>query len=417
MPLGPFRKAAAVPNDRGTAERRDESCQSQAFTTGRTSNTSLNRSDDAIYVGESPDGQSFSIYRSEDDAEGNPLLTIKGTDQEGNQYEQQVNPLTVDLQNASYVEVMAVNAYLVDQGKLDANDLCAFERPTEDNLEKADYMKSLRQWRDTQYDVGNMVGYHKAANVCNALVNFRHEQDGTVKYIEGTAGMTKVTQVEGRLRSGIIGMSSFGAGDGFFLITAGYAADSTTENPIMEVQTTKEDGTPDTFRININDIDPKNATQLEMFALCSHADAQGISAAKRNGDSYMSLIEYARYGGYEADNINDFVVKKQDWNKIVCEAAAAEPDNRSNIAEKWTQLLQDLLETFAEKLEEKASPSATIITKPDGSRVLQIVMKIGGAESTMSIEISKPTDAKMLENAVNETETEIEIETTAVETN
>ena len=34
-----------------------------------------------------------------------------------------------------------------------------------------------------------------------------------------------------------------------------------------------------------------------------------------------------------------------------------------------------------------------IITKPDGSRVLVMTMSIGGMETTMSLEISKPTEA------------------------
>ena len=39
-----------------------------------------------------------------------------------------------------------------------------------------------------------------------------------------------------------------------------------------------------------------------------------------------------------------------------------------------------------------------IIVKPDGSRVLVVTMSIGGMETTMSMEISKPTDT------LNETE-------------
>ena len=36
--------------------------------------------------------------------------------------------------------------------------------------------------------------------------------------------------------------------------------------------------------------------------------------------------------------------------------------------------------------------SSDIIVKPDGSRVLVVTMSIGGMETTMSLEISKPTD-------------------------
>lgn len=52
-----------------------------------------------------------------------------------------------------------------------------------------------------------------------------------------------------------------------------------------------------------------------------------------------------------------------------------------------------------EKIEGKTSTE--IIVKPDGSRVLVMTMHIGGMETTMSLEISKPTD---LPNGIAEEE-------------
>lgn len=335
-------------------------------------NIALKWSDGAIFVSGTPDGQSFSIYKADDYSADNPILNIKGTDKDGNIYEQQIDPLTVDLENASYVEMMAVNAYLVDIGELDGNDFSAIERPTKDDLEKADYLNSIREWRDTQYSVGNMVGYHKAANVCNALVNLQHEQNGTVKVIEGPDGAVIVTQREGRLQSGIIGMSSFGTGDNFRFMEARYADDSTTENPIIEVRISEEFGVPTVFRVNINDIDPKNATQLEMFALCSHADAQGIYTSDRNGVAYISLIEYAGVGGYEADNITDFVGKKQDWTQIVEEALKAETDSTNNIVDVWTQMLKDLFEAFVKNMSDEIVGDGSIIDLISGEERFEI---------------------------------------------
>ena len=41
----------------------------------------------------------------------------------------------------------------------------------------------------------------------------------------------------------------------------------------------------------------------------------------------------------------------------------------------------------------EAVPVYEIIVKPDGSRVLVMTMSVGGMETTMSLEISKPTKA------------------------
>ena len=77
-------------------------------------NITLEWSDGAIFASGTPDGQSFSIYKSEGYCVEQPMLTIKGIDKDGNSYEKQIDPRTVDPENASYVEMMAVNAYRVE---------------------------------------------------------------------------------------------------------------------------------------------------------------------------------------------------------------------------------------------------------------------------------------------------------------
>ena len=57
-----------------------------------------------------------------------------------------------------------------------------------------------------------------------------------------------------------------------------------------------------------------------------------------------------------------------------------------------------------EKVDRQESETKTdIIVKPDGSRVLVVTMSIGGMETTMSLEISKPTEAPN-ENSKQDTE-------------
>ena len=335
-------------------------------------NITLEWSDGAVFASGAPDGQSFSIYKSEGYCAEQPMLTIRGIDKDGNSYEKQIDPRMVDPENASYVEMMAVNAYLVDMGELDVDDFAAFERPTEDDLEKADYLQSIREWRDTQYRVGNMVGYHKAAKVCDALLNLQHEQKGIGKVLEGPDGEIRVKQKEGRFQSGIIGLNLFGTGDNFRSLEARYADDSTVENPIIEVRISKESGEVTVFRMNINDIDPENATQLEMFALCSHADAQGISASDSKGAAYKLLMEYASACGYEEDTVVDFVGKRRNWAEIVKEAGNAKGDGTQNIADVWTEMLKELLEAFGKNLSDEATGNGAILGYLTGEERFEI---------------------------------------------
>ena len=60
-------------------------------------------------------------------------------------------------------------------------------------------------------------------------------------------------------------------------------------------------------------------------------------------------------------------------------------------------------EELKQEDKQESESKTEIIVKPDGSRVLVMTMSIGGMEITMSLEISKPTEAPN-ENAKQETD-------------
>lgn len=59
-------------------------------------------------------------------------------------------------------------------------------------------------------------------------------------------------------------------------------------------------------------------------------------------------------------------------------------------------------EELKQEDKQESDSKTEIIVKPDGSRVLVMTMSIGGMETTMSLEISKPTEAPT-ENAKQDT--------------
>ncbi len=56
---------------------------------------------------------------------------------------------------------------------------------------------------------------------------------------------------------------------------AKYAENYSEENPVIKVNVTRQ-GKTEEYHININEVNPRNATEIEMFALCSYADAKGM---------------------------------------------------------------------------------------------------------------------------------------------
>ena len=67
-------------------------------------------------------------------------------------------------------------------------------------------------------------------------------------------------------------------------------------------------------------------------------------------------------------------------------------------------------------MDKQESDSKTdIIVKPDGSRVLVVTMSIGGMKTTMSLEISKPTEAPN-ENSGHDTDNNMPSDDTRIDT-
>lgn len=99
-----------------------------------------------------------------------------------------------------------------------------------------------------------------------------------------------------------------------------YAEDYSEENPVIQVNVTKPGGKEE-YLININEVNPRFATEIEMFALCNYADAKGMGTGGTFG-SWQTLNYYrdnACHNGYfELTNGTDsFQSVKQDWMKMV----------------------------------------------------------------------------------------------------
>lgn len=103
-------------------------------------------------------------------------------------------------------------------------------------------------------------------------------------------------------------------------MVAKYTEDSTEDNPIIRVRVTKPNGVEE-YRININEVNPRNASEIEMFALCNYADAKGIGTGGTFG-SWQTLNYYkdnAAHNGYFglSDTMEQFKSLWQDWGAMV----------------------------------------------------------------------------------------------------
>ena len=121
---------------------------------------------------------------------------------------------------------------------------------------------------------------------------------------------------EASLTSGLIGFGSFEDGTKF---SARYADHSTEEDPIVEVKVVNESGTEIVVNVKVNEIDPENATELEMLAFLTHLDEQGTSGNDKFMGSYQDLMYRAKnsqYGDASAHSAQDFIFQRKDWRSM-----------------------------------------------------------------------------------------------------
>lgn len=80
-----------------------------------------------LFSGGNGTGLSFYIKYAEESTEDNPVVIAKGVDENGKEFEEKSNINDINLRNASYVEMSALEAYYnVDKG----NSLSSFPQET-----------------------------------------------------------------------------------------------------------------------------------------------------------------------------------------------------------------------------------------------------------------------------------------------
>ena len=98
-------------------------------------------------------------------------------------------------------------------------------------------------------------------------------------------------------------------------MVAKYAENSTENNPIIKVSVRSEES-----YITITEVNPKNASEIEMFALCCYADDKGIGTGGTFG-SWQTLNYYkdnAAHNGYFelSDTMEQFESLRKDWGAM-----------------------------------------------------------------------------------------------------
>ena len=185
-------------------------------------------------------------------------------------------------------------------------------------------------------------------------------------------------QGDGSAQSVVLGMAFLDVGKSQSLgMTASYLSKSTPDNPMIQVGITYPGGVKETYEVAINEIDPSNATELEMFALCNYNDALGKKEVASTFGRWHVLKNNGRnaemIGSFSmAHSVEEFTTVRQDWNAMV----GSMKENHMNAGVFKQALDADkLLEMFKEYMD-------AMYERIQSGNIAEPSIQIGGASYT-----------------------------------
>lgn len=212
---------------------------------------------------------------------------------------------------------------------------------------------------------------------------------------------------EGELKSGILGSSflEVAGSDKVYGMVAKYAEGSTEGKPVIKVRVETPRGAEE-HCINVKEVDPRNATEIEMFALCTYVDVTGQGAKGMSGSWHMAKYcsDNAGRGKHyrTPHNLEEYWTVKHNWVEMVSDAADGcmggglygQAMNGRKLLSMFRTHIGKYIEPEEKDMRKKEEErtDTDVITKADGSRVLVVTTNIGGMSTVMSLKISDPTD-------------------------
>lgn len=133
-----------------------------------------------------------------------------------------------------------------------------------------------------------------------------------------------VERADGKGAGDILGLSMLPYSDTMsYGMTAKYSEKSTEEDPVIQISS-NYGGEQRYYDVHVNEVNPRNASQLEMFALSCYMDDKGMTDSGTFG-SYSKMKVYAdnaAYNGLYPDLQNPANISiKLNWVSILKEMA------------------------------------------------------------------------------------------------
>lgn len=276
--------------------------------------------------------------------------TATGTDKDGKEFSKEIDPYNIDPTDADFIEFAALCSYIRDTENLADETMKFVDNVAADDIfERMNYLSAFSA----------EVGKFEFAGLSNLAAEKLMPHINRLMEVLINSGIGNIEEYdvdlsESEPKDNKVQEKDLGMG---FVLTPGMGHGMTATQLINEdiddiiVRVNISNGS--SYDVNLSEVDPRNATAIEMFAYCQYADENGTGIAGNHFGSWSALKSFMDpLGGLEFSSVEEAATKKLNWVQAISEADVSFKRESTGEVMDVQDVLKMLIETYS-KLESK----------------------------------------------------------------
>ncbi len=218
------------------------------------------------------------------------------------------------------------------------------------NYSKEEETESIRlpfEKKDKEENEADMTFQSKSVSVTECYYEMREtsRSTGADNYVGSTSKNGDVENDE--IQTEPLGMGFvLTKGNMGYGMTASRVVDPNSDETVIRVNVAMGGGESKAYEVNLNEVDPRNATAVEMFAYCQYRDATGNGANSTFG-SWNALKQMIDpIGGMEFNSLEEATTKKMNWDNALVKSNTSFTKMSTGETLSAADLLQMLREAY-----------------------------------------------------------------------
>lgn len=273
--------------------------------------------------------------------------TATGTDKDGKEFSKEIDPYNVDPTDADFTEFAALCSYIRDTENLADETMKFVDNVAADDIfERMNYLSAFSA----------EIGKFEFAGLSNLAAEKLMPHINRLMEVLINSGIGNIEEYdvdlsESEPKDNKVQEKDLGMG---FVLTPGMGHGMTATQLINEdiddviVRVNISNGSA--YDVNLSEVDPRNATAIEMFAYCQYADENGTGIAGNHFGSWSALKSFMDpLGGLEFSSVEEVATKKLNWVQAISEADVSFRRESTGEVMDVQDVLKMLIETYSKR--------------------------------------------------------------------